>query len=193
MVESDNVRKMRWPAGSSSARHALEHASRQLAQQPRLISLRQFFEHSKHALALRITNRAKSVACYRASQRTWEVGHDEAHRASTKATHHTPEAASRSSVLTLCKTLLPQHLLKYGSELFIARLLLLFCWSRSKPECRPRKSSRRLARKVLCVWIVAAEREGASGVVFAPAASVREGVVGVVDLLELFCPRGALG
>lgn len=168
-------------------------------------------------LPLRIPYSAQPITGYRTTYQPRHVRHNEPQRTPAQAAHHTPELAGRL-VSRIRHALLPQHLLKHVRELRILRLLARLAVSALAGEVVPRPRERALRRaapartragaglrlgRVVGVGAgegvgvggaaAAAAEEPALGVVFAAPGLVREGVVGVVDYLELAGAGGALG
>ncbi len=147
--------------------------------------------------------------------RSREVGNDETHSTTTQPPNQTPELARRRRILPLRHALLAQHLLEHAAKLLVAEPLPIRLRRRpvavplpaAEPKRRPGEPATAAAAAALLGrrprhFLVGAigERirpgeavEGARGVVVAAAGRVREGVVGVVDLLEALRACAALG
>lgn len=162
-------------------------------------------EDGKDALPLGVSDGSQSVPSYSTRHQTWHIRNDEAQRSATSTADHAPKPSRRLIAAILCHALVPHHLLKDILELRILRLL-----------ARVGAVARLVREEVPCPrvgalvsglrWdllvdvlegIVGCEvvgvgigEETALGVVVASAGGVGEGVVGVVDELEL---AGSLG
>ena len=180
---------------------------RQFTEQLRLITLRQFLQihqpyfplhksayftylkHTINAFPSRIPHSTQSIPGHSPSNSSRKVRNDESHGTTTQTPNHTPELARRMRLRSLRHTLLPQHLLEHATKLLIAEVLFFRCVLRPEAEGRPRESSTAgtwwWAGYFFLFGIGSGEgMVGASRVVVAPARAVREGVVGVVYLLE---------
>lgn len=156
--------------------------------------------HLIHTLPLGVPHRPKPVSRHRTGQHAREVGDDEAQRTAAQAPHQTPELARRRVRPVLRHALLPHHLLEDVAELGIFGPLPL--GSPGGPggttvEEVPRPRVRALGGGARLLWNLLVgllegvrlrgrgAEEPALGVVVSAAGGVGEGVVGVVDELEL--------
>ena len=166
---------------------------RQLTEQARLIPLRQLLKDSINTLPLRITNSTQPIPGHSARNRAREIRNDKSHRPTTQSTNQTPKLPRRRRLLViLSHALLAQHLLEDAAKLRLG-LRVCVCLA-AETEGGPGEASGRCAGYFF-FWVVGGLRGegGARGVVVAPAAGVREGVVGVVYGLELARALRAFG
>ena len=175
----------------------------QLAEQPALVALRQLLEDRVDRFPPGVAHGTEPVAGDGAGDGAREVGDDEAHRAAAEAADQGPELARRPRVLALGQPFVPEHLLEHAAKLLVAELLLLLVrrFAAAEPKRAPWEPAGTAARRgpwdllvrVRGGVVAAAEVVGPGGVVVAAPRRVRERVVCVVDLLELFGARGAFG
>lgn len=180
-----------------------EYFGGKLAEQPCLVTLRKFLEDAVDTLAPRIPDIAEPVPSYSTGQHSGEIRHDETHSTTTQASNHTPELPCRLAAV-LGHALFSQHLLEYAAKLLRLKLGLLILVVRLGTEAKGRPGEVEAACRSLWLWNVFVRVEGRGGsgsarpktmvgtcgVIVSPTRGVREGVVGIVDLLEL---AGALG
>lgn len=165
-------------------------------------------EDGKDGLPLGVSDGSQSVPGYSTRHQTWHIRNDEAQRSATSTADHAPKPRRRLIGAVLRHALVPHHLLKDILELRILRLLArvgAVAVARLVREEVPRPRVGVLAsglRGDLLVDVlegvvgcevvgVGVGEEAALGVVVASAGGVGEGVVGVVDELELASSFGA--
>jgi len=172
--------------------------SSQLAQQFCLVSLGKLLENGVDTLPSRISHGPQPVSCHGTRQCSRKVGHDEPHRTSTQTTDQAPKLAGGFGMFALGHALLSQHLLKHRSELFVAVSFLFRLVLRAETERRP-KATGALVPRDLCLRIGAGgarprteAMEQARSIIVSSTGRVGEGVVGIVDQLELPRPGRAL-
>lgn len=170
------------PNRTSSATHSrLEDLRCKLTQQPRPIGGREVQENLVDTFPLCVTNGTKAVTRDSTGNGTREVANDETHRAPTNTTNESPESPSRAcspatlSIILFSKTFLSQHLLKHGPELIAVAIIATTAEAKVGPREAPGRDF---------FFGLGLGLEGTSGVVVTTACGVREGVVGVVDVLE---------
>lgn len=171
-------------------------------------------EHRVDALPPRIPHRAEPVPRDSARQQPGDIGDDEPQRPAAQPPEDTPKRLRRPA-LPISHPLLPQHLLEHIAKLLPLRLLPIP--RRRRPaalaarEEVPRPRVRALRRpgpspglgRLGSVVVGGREGIGSGGgrprvaaaleIVVVAAGGVGEGVVGVVDELELAGPGRALG
>jgi len=186
------------------------------------MSIKTHLKHGVNALPLRVPHGTQPVTGQGAAYHPGHVGDDEAHRAPAQTAHDTPELARRLVGAGLRHALLAQHLLEHVGELRVLRLLARLAVGALAGEVVPCPGVGALGRARAAAggggtarrfWFVGGEglvggvgvgkgvgvglpraaEELALGVVLAAPGGIRQGVVGVVDYLELARAGGALG
>lgn len=175
------------------------------------MSLKTHLKDGVNTLPLRIPHGTEPVTGHGTTYQPRHIRHDEPQRTTAQPADDAPELARRPVGVWIRHALLAQHLLEHVGELRVLRLLARLAVGALAREVVPCPAVGALGRAasgargpfvgdgVVGVGVgegVGVGRAGtaeelALGVVFAPPGGVREGVVGVVDYLELARARGA--
>lgn len=175
-----------------------------LTQQPHFLRLLQLLINRINTLPALIPHSTQPIPSHRTRDRPGHIPHDKPHSPSTNTTNQTPKALC-GRVITIRHPLLTHHILKHAAKLLITktRPIRLILGLAAKTKRTPREPAepticspcfRLRARNLLLLWVRG--RGGWETVVFAryvvvsAPRGVREGVVGVVYLLE-FLGAGA--